>query len=233
MKASCLTPQRDKVGLEQEFVAVGEGGMATPNFAGFDPASTQMSRRMRIVERKVEELLKDRRAEKEDEIQDREFYKSLKDRVRKLEDNEKALRDENSKLREEVEKYKSLLHEGLGKVEKETEHMNEWREEQNIWMQDNNKKAFREVVQEQMKEKEKDMQEKVIGVIKSKETLIREITDKKKSVIVFGVKENNITYKPKRDKMEMKTVKDLLKTLNDEDRQNLEDEVEEIYRLGP
>merc|ERR1711980_69089 len=31
----------------------------------------------------------------------------------------------------------------------------------------------------------------------------------------------------------MKTVKDLLKTLNDEDRQNLEDEVEEIFRLGP
>ena len=31
----------------------------------------------------------------------------------------------------------------------------------------------------------------------------------------------------------MKSVKDLLKNLNDEDRQNLEDEVEEINRMGP
>ena len=139
MEADCSTPQREKVGLEEEFVVVGEEGMATPGFAGFDPASSQMYRRMRIVEKKLEELLKDKRVEKGDEIQDREFYKSLKDRVRKLEDNDRALREENSKLREEVEKYKSLLNEGLGKVEKETEHMNEWREEQNTWMQDNNK----------------------------------------------------------------------------------------------
>ena len=82
MEEGCTTPLREQVFLEQEFVAVGEGGMASPGFPGFDPASTQMARRMRNVERKLEELLKDKR-DKEDEFQDREFYKSLKDRVRK------------------------------------------------------------------------------------------------------------------------------------------------------
>ena len=82
---------------------------------------------MRIMEKKIDELLKDKRVEREEEVQNREFYKTLKDKVRKLEDNEKVLKEENSKLREEVEKYKSLLHEGLRKVEKETENMNVWK----------------------------------------------------------------------------------------------------------
>ena len=46
------------------------------------------------------------------------------------------------------------------------------------------------------------------------------------------MKEQNITYKPKRIKEEMKTVRDLLKNLNDAERMELEEEVEEIHRLG-
>ena len=45
--------------------------------------------------------------------------------------------------------------------------------------------------------------------------------------MIFGMKEKNITYKPLRVKEELKSVKDLLKNLNDDERQKIE-EVEEI-----
>lgn len=47
------------------------------------------------------------------------------------------------------------------------------------------------------------------------------------------MKENNITYNPKREKEVLNSVKDLLKNLNDEQMQNLEEEVAEITRLDP
>ena len=242
--------------MECSYVATGEGGFSSPkNFGGFENDSTTLHRRVRSIEKKIEELM--RREERQEETQDREFQRSLKERVRRLEDNEKVLRAENSKLREEVEKYKNQLREGLGKVEKEKETMNEWmqvqnnekkvfqevlmervekeKENMNAWReeQENEKKTFREVVEEQIKEKEEHMQEKMVGVIKKKETMIIGMSEKKKSVLIFGAKENNITYRPKREKMEMKMVRDLLKNLNDEDRQNLEEEVEEVHRMGP
>ena len=62
---------------------------------------------------------------------------------------------------------------------------------------------------------------------------MKQIAEKKKHVIIFGMKEKDITYKPKREKEELKSVKDLLEKLNDEERHSLEEEVEEIHRLGP
>lgn len=47
------------------------------------------------------------------------------------------------------------------------------------------------------------------------------------------MKDKNIKYKPRRDTEEQKSVKDFLKHLNDEDTKELEEEVEEIIRLGP
>ena len=235
MESKVPTPTSHKV-RDDEFIAMGEAEFGSPGFRGFENGNTALHRRVLNIERKLDELIRDRKLVREEETQDKEFHRNLKERVRKLEDNASALKEENTKLKNEVEKYKKLLNEGLGKVEKEKEDMNAWREEQiTVWkeQQDNDKKAFREVMQEQIKEKEEIIQKKMIGVLKSKETLIREIAEKKKSVIVFGAKENNITYKPKREKVELKMVKDLLKHLNDEDRQNLEDDVEEIHRMGP
>ena len=251
VKPKMSTPAKGSTIQNIDYVATGEGGFATPsNFGGFDQDSTALHRRVRIVEKKIDELLEMRRSEREDEAQDKEFQRNLKERVRKLE-------DENNKLREKVEKYEKLMSEGLGKVEKEKESINTWMKEQNdekkafhevllgkvekekesmnTWKeeQENEKKTFREIMKEQIKEKEENMQERMIGVLKRKETLIREIAEKKKSVLIFGAKENSVTYRPKREKMEMKMVKDLLKNLNDEDKQNLEEEVEEIHRLGP
>ncbi|MPC18106.1 hypothetical protein E2C01_010980 [Portunus trituberculatus] len=91
------------------------------------------------------------------------------------------------------------------------------------------KVSFKEIIQEQLKEEEENIAKKVVGVLKQKELLVREIT--KKSVLIFSLKENKVTYRPKREK-EFISVKDLFKNLNDEERQNLE-EVSKIHRMGP
>ncbi|MPC93182.1 hypothetical protein E2C01_088304 [Portunus trituberculatus] len=87
------------------------------------------------------------------------------------------------------------------------------------------------MIQTQLKERDENMANKMKGILK--ENLEKEIAEKKKSVIIFGLEEKrNVKYRPTREKEEIKSFKDLLKNLNDEDRQTLE-EVEEIHRMGP
>ena len=57
-------------------------------------------------------------------------------------------------------------------------------------------------------------------------------TTTKKSVLIFGLKKNNVTQTKKEEKDELKSVKDLFENSNIEERQNLEDEVEKIPRMG-
>ncbi len=59
------------------------------------------------------------------------------------------------------------------------------------------------------------------------------LADKKKRIIVHGIKEKNIRYKLRRDKEELKSVRHLLKSLNDKEVQKLEKEVVEVQRLRP
>ena len=120
VKPKVSTPASEEIKQNIDYVATGEGGFASPgNFGGFDLDNTALHRRVRVVERKIDELLEMRRSEREEEVQDREFHRNLKERVRKLE-------DENSKLKEKVEKYEKLMSEGLGKVEKEKANINAW-----------------------------------------------------------------------------------------------------------
>ena len=62
-----------------------------------------------------------------------------------------------------------------------------------------------------------------------KENIIKDSAEKK--VIIFGLKEKNIILKFKRDKKEANNIKEILKTLNDEEEQKFEEEIEEIQRM--
>ena len=214
-------------------------------FKGFDSAETSLYHRVLLLEKKLDKWISESRGLKGEDY-DNEHQKELKERVQRLEENEEKLIRENEKLREEVAQYKRMMRESLGKVEKETDDIKELvsneeqrvqevvRKEVNAWKVQNEveKISFKKVIENQMEQKREDVAKEVIGVLKQKEVLVREIAEKKKSVIIFGLEEKKITYKPKRVKEELKSVRDLLKTLNDEDRNKLEDEVEEIHRMG-
>lgn len=53
--------------------------------------------------------------------------------------------------------------------------------------------------------------------INCNEDLVRDVADKKKRVFVHRIKVKNITCKLRRKKEELKLVKDLLKSFNDEE----------------
>ena len=119
----------------------------------------------------------------------------------------------------------------MGKVEKEGENLKEMvskdeervqevvMREANAWKKKDqeDKTSLKEVMEEQFKERKEEMAKQMIGVLRQKEQLVREIAEKK-SVIIFGMKENKVKHKPKREREELKSVKDSLKNLNHEER---------------
>ena len=69
-----------------------------------------------------------------------------------------------------------------------------WKKEQ-----EEDKVKFTEVVQRQIQEKTKDT---VIQVIKEKEDLVRNMVDKKKCLVMFGLREKKIINKFEKGKRE-------------------------------
>ena len=72
--------------------------------------------------------------------------------------------------------------------------------------------------------------EKVFQVIKEKENLVRDIVEKKKTVVVFGLKEEHIPVLSEREKKEKHCVEELTDTVQEDT--EVSGEVEEICRLG-
>ena len=110
--------------------------------------------------------------------------------------------------------------EGIKKIE---EKHKEWKSETEIV-----KKSFRDIVNEQMEEKAR---ESIVKVIKENENLVRETVDKKKCVLVFGMKEDNIPHRLQREKVEKENISEIIKEIKS-DESNLENEIEEHRRLG-
>ncbi|XP_050703013.1 trichohyalin-like [Eriocheir sinensis] len=226
-------------GEESEY----EAGGTSAEFSGFARNETTLYKRVLLMERKLDKWISMVKRRDEEEEQNRVFHSDLRNRIKRLEQNEKKLIKENEELKEKAAKYERSMKEGLGVVRKENENLKELvnkeeqrvREEVKTWRVENEKAnvSLREVIEQQMKEDKEDVEKEVVKALKKNEELVREVADKKRSVIIFGMKEKNITYKPKRDKEELKSVKDLLKNLNDAERQSIEEEVDEIYRMGP
>ena len=71
----------------------------------------------------------------------------------------------------------------------------------------------------------------MIQVIKEKEELVRDTVDKKKCMVIFGLPEKKNPVKFVREREEKEVAQKLIKAIQDEG-QELEKEVEEVYRLG-
>ena len=61
------------------------------------------------------------------------------------------------------------------------------------------------------------MDKEVIEILKTNENIVRDAAEKKKNVIIYGLKEKVIPMKAKREKEETKCIKEILKQLNYED----------------
>ena len=153
----------------------------------------------------------------------------------KLKTDLEEIRKENMTLKEKCNVYETALEKVREKVESKVEEGDrkisetQLQEIKKAWKQGQEEKVnFAEVVKQQIQEKTKDA---VIQVIKEKQELVRDTVDKKKCMIVFGLKEKKNPVKFVREKEEKQVAKNLITRIQEEG-QELEKEIEEVYRLG-
>ena len=92
--------------------------------------------------------------------------------------------------------------------------------------------SFKEIIAQQEQERRINMDQEIVQVIRNKEKLLREIAEKKRSVIITGVIEEKIPARFTREKKEEEKVKEILRNLTEEEPERLVGEIDEITRLG-
>ena len=175
----------------------------------------------------------------------------LMERMEKMEKNQGDLRAElsevksemmavkliNQELKEENESLKKQFKSEVKEVEKQKEEMRQTvktvQEKQNVWLQQNEgerKDTIREIMKEQMADRD-ELRKGIIRVIKEEKKVVRDVVDKCKCVVVFGLKEEKIINKMEREEKEKEKIRKVLITaVNDEELKEIR--VEEIFRIG-
>ncbi|MPC70408.1 hypothetical protein E2C01_064657 [Portunus trituberculatus] len=154
-----------------------------------------------------------------------------------LKEEIQEIKKQNDVLKATCQKYESSLRSLQAKVQdgigdqaegglgdnKLKELRNEWKQEQ-----EEEKLKFSEVVRRQIQE---NIKFAVIEVIKEKEDLVQDAVDKKKSFVIFGMKEKKNPNKFTREREERELNKSVIKRVQ-ESTQEFDQEVEEVIRLG-
>ena len=163
------------------------------------------------------------------EEENKELKKEMELLKRENECNRKLLKE----VKQENENLKKSCASGEESVKEKVQSI--VKNEVKIWNQEMEKEkvSFREVLKEQQEQQEANIEKNVVGVIKNKGGLVRDTVEKKKCLIMFGVKEIKMSSKLLREREEVKKIKEILASLNDEEEnEKYEDEVEEVRRLG-
>ena len=229
---------------------------ATPEFKGFSEDDVQVGRiNMRLwkIEEenvKIREEMRDLMAavrgwkgEKEAGSSDMiDILEEMKDMKKRESQREK----ENKKLREEVEKIVALnkkYSDEIQELRKENENLRKMVEKKGVKVDsgvmrtevkelvEKEVKSFREIMDQQEKEKVEIPKGEVVKILQQNEDMVRNIAEKKKCVIVSGLKEEEIRNWQERKKKEDESIKSLLAKITG-DGEDLTGEVEESVRLG-
>ena len=118
------------------------------------------------------------------------------------------------------------------KVRKQENRVSEIRDEHNVWKKEKEEEiiSFKEIVESQNREKP-DLTKEIVKVIKQKESVVRDTVDKKKCVVIYGLKEETEPIRVKREKEQKKMVEDVVRTVQGEG-DDWVGEIEEVHRLG-
>ena len=195
--------------------ALPEGSPRTPSFVGFDDdvelKGKMQERKLTLMEQMIYDLI---------------------DRVGKLEKRSGDLENENAVLRahcfelkEKLKENQESVKEQEGKVKEIKEEHKEWRKEK-----EEEKISFKEIMESQNREKN-DLTKEIVKVIKQKESVLRDTVDKKKCVIIYGLKEEIEPIRAKREKEQRMMVDDVVRNVQGEGNEWV-NEIEEVHRLG-
>ena len=207
----------------------------TPDFHGFK-AEEGMELSVKLLRRKMESMeesmiqLYEGMAKSESvQTELREEMVSLRKELRKANMMNVQLQEENAQLMkqlqneaEEVRKCKEEVHNSVKIV----------KEQNTVWteVQKENKESFKKIMESQRKDNE-EIKNKVVSVIKEKEKLVRDTVDKVKTIVIFGVQEEDIVNKIERENKEKEKVREVMKVVVEDDEQT-SNMMEEIHRIG-
>ena len=118
------------------------------------------------------------------------------------------------------------------KTESTVEEVNVLKESHKVWKEEQQKENinFKKIVKEQAMANNTAITDKVIKVIKEKPEVVIDTVEKKKSVVLAGIKEEFLPRKQDRDKQERKIVGEVLEAIQEEG--DLVCEIDEVFRLG-
>ena len=158
----------------------------------------------------------------------------LMEKIDKMEERQMILQEDNRHFKLQCERYEKILMKYEEKVEVNTEKVKVLSEKQNQWKveREEEKASFKEILEQEIKNKtERSVEKSVVKVIKEKEGLVRDTVEKKKCVVMFGVKEKVQPIWHIREKEEKTVAVGLVKEAQIEG-SSVHEEIEEVVRIG-
>ena len=212
------------------------------SFLGFAPDESNMKKVIEMERelRSLREIMKEVWENQELIYRENKALKEINaDTTKEINELKKELNDlkmENETLKSKVNLCETGLKEINTRVnnipEKKGGNINEdqLQKLRNDWKKEHEKQkvSFKEIMDQQVKDKTK---ETVIQVIKEKDNLVRDAVDKKKCIVIFGVQEKKNPVKFVRERENKEIARNIIKRVQD-DEQELEKEIEEVYRIG-
>ena len=164
------------------------------------------------------------------ECQVRELFKRLEVSDR----NYEVIRAENAALRSDCCDLPKQLRAQEVRVAESKDQVKEMNEKQSVWRKEREEEqeSFKKIMEGQIREE--NVTKTVVKVIKEKSSLVRDTVEKKRSVVVFGLKEEKMPLRHEREVREKKVAEGVLVAVQDgnTEARALGDDIEEVVRLG-
>ena len=186
-------------------------------------------RKMYSVEELVHQLVQRMDRSDSEQVELKMEVQSLKKELRKAYMKNIELEEENvalrMKMQEDAEEIKNCKEEIKSTVTVAKEQHKAWKKGLEEVQTD-----FRDIVKQQGKERNELAQGEIVKVLQQKEAVIRNIAEKKRSVVVSGLKEEKTRDWQERRVKEEERVRTLVNKISEEE--NMFGEVEDYMRLG-
>ena len=212
-------------------------GFGTPK----DMKNMDMNMRMEALETKWSRIIGMEETLHRVVSQNENFYKEIYQLTRENQDlrrDKKEIEKENNILRKQCDELRDKMAElerklGEGEIggKKECLQVIENKMEEVKKRNEEEHANLREIMKQQEKEKREIAQSEVVKMLKQNEDTVRDIAEKKKCIVVSGLKESFNKNWHERKRREMNMIQEVLEKISEEE-DNLFGEVEEIMRLG-
>ena len=161
----------------------------------------------------------------------RKIEREMREVMEALLNTQETLTKQNKILSDRRDEYERKIKEMGGKVEESKSEMKEAKMEvKGVWKEERRREevSFREVMEKQLEQKAKNT---VISVIRQNENLVRDSVERKKSVIIFGVKEKKNPIRQVREKEQKDLVNEIVAVVGDRE-EEIGKEIEVVHRIG-